>query len=202
MLKNTHKILALFAHQPWKRFTFKEVKRLSGSTSESYVYSTLKGFVKESILRQEHAGNVLLYSPDNSRKAIAYLAAAEHHEAWNTKRIPHKDMERLMSHVPTASYTFIITGSYASNTQKKGSDIDVVIIAHEPKRIHAELDHLCELAIPPVHLHAFTETEFTQMLLDNKENYGKEIAKNNLILTGAETYFELLLEAIQHGFNG
>lgn len=202
MLKKTHRILSIFAQQPWKRFTFKEAKELSGSTSESYVYNSLKGFVKEGILSQEQAGNVLLYSVSSSQKAIAYLSAAEHHRAWNRKDIPLKEMEALMSNIPTASYTFIITGSYANSTQKKNSDIDVVIIAHEPKRIYAELSHLCELSIPPVHLYAFTEQEFSRMLLDRNENYGKELARNNLILRGAETYFEILLEAIQHGFNG
>lgn len=202
MLKKTHRILSIFAQQPWRRFTFKEVKKLSGNTSESYVYNTLKDFVKQGILNQEHAGNVLLYSVSNTQKAIAYLSAAEHHRAWNTKHIPHKDMEALMSEMPTKTYTFIITGSYANNTQKKTSDIDVVIIANEPKKIYAELSHLCELNIPPVHLYVFTEQEFSQMLLDRKANYGKEIAGNNLILRGAETYFEILLEAIQNGFNG
>lgn len=202
MLKKTHRILSIFAQQPWKRFTFKEVKEFSGSTSESYVYNTVKDFVKQGILAQEHVGNVLLYSVNNTQKAIAYLSAAEHHRAWNRKDIPLKEMEALMSSIPTASYTFIITGSYANSTQKKTSDIDVVIIAHEPKRIYAELSHPCELSVPPVHLYAFTEQEFSQMLLDRNANYGKEIARNNLILRGAETYFEILLHSIKNGFNG
>lgn len=202
MLKRTHRILAIFAKQPWKRFTFKEVKLLSGSTSESYVYNTLKDFVKQGILTQEHAGNVLLYSIHNTRKAVTYLSAAEEYRAWNMKHIPLKDMEALMSEIPARTYTFIITGSYADNTQKKSSDIDVVIIAEEPRRIYAELSHSCELSIPPVHLYVFTEQEFSQMLLDKKANYGKEVARNSLILRGAETYFEILLEAVQNGFNG
>ena len=94
---------------------------------------------------------------------------------------------------------------FFNNTQKKGSDIDVVIIcddSFEPKRIYAELKQDCELNIPPIHLYVFKKVEFINMLLNKEANYGKEISNKNLILFGAEEYYNLISGAIKNGFRG
>ncbi len=203
MLKKTYKILNIFAKDPWKKYTFKEIKKISRSKSESYVYNTLKGFVKEGILKQENAGNVVIYSLNNTMKAITNSANSIEYESWSKKQIPYDDMEELMISIPTSLFTFIITGSYANNKQTSKSDIDVVILCEdEPKKIYAELNHLCESNIPPIHLYVFKESEFMQMLLDKKSNYGKETVKNNLILYGAEDYYRMIFEAMKNGFDG
>ncbi|MFH1053161.1 MAG: nucleotidyltransferase domain-containing protein [Candidatus Woesearchaeota archaeon] len=203
MLKKTYKILNIFVKEPWKRYTFKEIKKISKSKSESYVYSTLKDFVKEGILNQENAGNVVIYSLNNTTKAITNSANSIEYESWSKNQIPYDDMEELMKNIPTSFFTFIITGSYANNKQTSKSDIDVVILCKdEPKKIYAELNHLCESNIPLIHLYVFKEPEFMQMLLDKKANYGKEIVKNNLILYGAEAYYKIIFEAMKNGFNG
>lgn len=48
----------------------------------------------------------------------------------------------------------------------------------------------------------FTRSQFYEMLTNKEENYGKETARNNLIVTGAKQYYDTLMEAIQNGFNG
>lgn len=206
MLKKDNEIVLQFVKAPWKRFTFKEIKKLSGKKSESYVYDALKRFAAAGILKEERVGNVVLYSLNaGSLKAQSYAGFIAEHDAWNKKHIPHRDLEKIAAKIPTDFYAFIITGSYAKNAQKKGSDIDVVIIVDdntEPKRVYAELSHYCELNIPKIHLYVFKHNEFIDMLLSKEENYGKEIARNNLILTEGQVYIKLIYEAIQNGFNG
>jgi len=206
MLNKEHQILEEFVKKPWKKLTFKEVKKLSGKRSESYVYASLKKFVKSNILKEERAGNVVLYSLNlSSHKTFAYAGFVLEHISWNKKHIPYKDLEKIASKIPTKFFMFIITGSYANNTQKKDSDIDVVIICDdtfEPKRIYAELKQDCELNIPPIHLYVFKSSEFLEMLLNKEANYGKEIANKNLILFGGEGYYNLISEAIKNGFTG
>ena len=150
MLNKKHQILEEFVKKPWKKFTFQEIKKLSGKKSESYVYTSLKKFVKSSILKEERAGNVVLYSLNlSSHKTIAYTSFVLEYLSWNKKHIPYKDLEKIASKIPTTLFTFIITGSYANNTQKKTSDLDVVIICDntfETKKIYAELKSL-ELAL-------------------------------------------------------
>lgn len=206
MLKKEHQILEEFVKNPWKKYTFKEIKKLSGKRSESYVYTSLKKFVNSSILKEERVGNVVLYSLNlDSHKTFAYSGFVLEHLSWNKKHIPYKDLERIAFKMPTKFFIFIITGSYVTNTQKKTSDIDVVIICDdifEPKRIYAELKQDCELNIPPIHLYVFRKMEFLNMLINKEANYGKEIASKNLILFGSEEYYSIISEAIKNGFTG
>jgi len=71
-----------------------------------------------------------------------------------------------------------------------------------PEKIYSELRHDCEMNIPTIHLYAFKKSEFIGMLTSQEANYGKEIAKNNLILSGGKEYFRMIDEASKNGFNG
>ena len=206
MLKKEHQILNAFVEKPWKKFTFKEIKLYSKKKSESYVYNSLKKFVKENILLEEKVGNSVIYFLNFSLlKTLIYAGFIAEYIAWHRKNIPYGDLNGIILKIPTDFFIFIITGSYANNTQKKSSDIDVAIVcddSFEPKKIYAELRHECMLNIPPIHLYTFKKSEFLNMLLDVKANYGKEIAKNNLILSGGKEYYKIVSEAIKNGFNG
>jgi len=205
MLKKEYEILLQFIKEPWKRLTFKEVKILSKKKSESYVYNSLKKFVKENILKEEKAGNVILYYLDlDSLKTQIYTGFISEKTAWSQRHIPYKDLQKIAKEIPTEFYIFIVTGSYARNKQKENSDLDIVIIVDdsvEPKKIYAQIKLACELNIPEIHPYVFKRSEFIQMLLNNEANYGKEIVKNNFIFYGGEVYYRLLNEAIENGFN-
>lgn len=205
MLNKEYEVIVPFMLEPWKRFAFKEIKKLSNKTSESYVYNILKKFVKKDILKQEKAGNVILYLLNiQNMRAQAYAGFVAEHITWNKRHIPYRDLTRIASKIPTVFYTFIITGSYARNKQTEKSDIDVTILVDnsvEPKKVYAELRMECELNIPQIHLYAFKASEYLEMLLNKEANYGKEIAKNNLILAGGANYYKLIGEAILRGFN-
>lgn len=206
MLKKEHEILKPLVERPWKKFTFGEVKAASGKKSESYTYNSLKRFVKAGVLREEKAGNVILYSlaPD-SLKAHAYAGMAAEHLALSKKHLPYEALNGMAMKIPTSFYILLVTGSYARNEQTSKSDIDAVVIcddSFEPKRIYAELKQYCELNIPAIHLYVFRKSEFEEMLLNGHANYGKEVARNNLILIGGEEYFRIVLEAVKNGFDG
>jgi hypothetical protein len=204
MLNKEHQILEEFVKAPWKKFTFRQIKKQSGKKSESYVYDSLKKFVRLNILKEERAGNVILYSLNlSSHKALAYAGFVLEYSSWNKKQIPYKDLEKIASKIPTKFFIFIITGSYATNTQNKDSDLDVVILCEDtidPKKIYAELKQDCELNIPQIHLYVFKTSEFLDMLLNKNANYGKEIANKNLILFGGESYYSIISEAVKNGF--
>jgi len=203
MLNKTYKILGIFVKEPWKKFTFKEIKAFAKSKSESYVYGSLNDFVKDDILKKENIGDAVVYSLRDNHTAILNISVAAEFMANDAKQVPKAGLYSLMSLMPTKFFTSIITGSYARNKQTKDSDLDVVIISGiDSKKIYAELKHPAEMSIPPIHLYVFTEQEFLQMLSDRNPNYGKEISKNNLIIAGAESYYKLIMEAMKNGFNG
>ncbi|MFH1915656.1 MAG: nucleotidyltransferase domain-containing protein [Nanoarchaeota archaeon] len=205
MLTKEVELLIPFVKEPWKKRTFKEIKKLSKKTSDSYVFTSLKGFVKQGFLKEESAGNVVLYSLNLAEmRTQNYAGFLAENQAWNTKHLPFPLLKNIIGQILTPYYTFIVTGSYARNKQKPTSDIDIVLIIDEendPKSHYAQIRHTCELSIPPGHPYVFRKSEFLLMLTNEEFNYGKEIAKNNLILHGGSAYYTIMHEAIKNGFN-
>src|SRR3989338_4852871 len=205
MLKKEYELLIPFVKGPWKKYTFREVKKLCKKTSESYVYNSIKKYVKERILSEEKAGNVILYSLGLSEtKTQVYLGFISEYISWKSAHLPFSTIKKLIEKIPTPYFTFIITGSYAQNRQKETSDIDVVIIVDDKqdiKHIKAQINYACELSIPAAHPYIFKKAEFLEMLLNNDANYGKEIAKKDMIFYGGSGYFQIIQEAIKNGFN-
>ena len=58
------------------------------------------------------------------------------------------------------------------------------------------------MTIPEVHGFVFTEEEFYLMLTNKEFNYGKEFAKNHIIIYGINAYYRILLRGLQNGFKG
>ncbi len=205
MITKEAELLLIFTREPWKKYTFTELKKKSGKKSKSYLQGFIEKFVKEDIILQEKVGHLPIYSLNlSSSKARAYAGFVLEHEGWNKRNIPYKDMQKLMDKINYKDYVFLITGSYVKGTQTKHSDIDVVIFIEdslEPKKVYAELKLQSELSIPKAHLYVFKYSEFIQMLTNKEANYGKEIIKNYLILTEGQVYLKIIDEAIKNGFN-
>lgn len=198
MLNGQAAILNIFLKSPWKRFTLREVLKLSKKTSYSYVYSTLKGFVAQGVLEDSAAGNVLLYSLVlDSAKNRGIYAHVSQHFSWKTG-IPHKLIEKFTKLLGNSIYCLLVTGSYATGNQEKSSDLDMVLIAEKPQQLYAEVRLFTETSHPPIHLYIFTPKEFTEMLLHKDPNYGKEILHKHLLLYGGEIFYNCIKEAIKH----
>ncbi|MFH0701183.1 MAG: nucleotidyltransferase domain-containing protein [Candidatus Woesearchaeota archaeon] len=205
MINKEYLILEPFTREPWKALTFKEVKKLSSNNSDNYVHTTLKRLVKEEVLREQKVGNNIIYSLCKNIFALNTLGFIVEFKANKAKYLPHKNIQKLLDKIKTSYYTFIITGSYAKNKQKETSDVDVVIICDNkqpPNVVLSQIKLESELMVPEFHPYVFTQAEFYEMLINKEENYGKEIARNNLIITGGKEYYAILLEGIEHGFHG
>lgn len=205
MITEEYKIIEPFVKVPWEPLTFKQVKKLSKKTSDNYVHTTLKKFVQEDILMETKIGNVILYSLSKNMRALNTAGFIAEYLAIQNKHLPHKNIQKIITKIKTPFYTFIITGSYAKNKQKKESDLDVVIICDDKQKttsVLAQVKVESELMIPEIHPYVFTSSEFLQMLLKHEENYGKEVIRNNVIITGARPFYTLIMEAISNGFTG
>ena len=205
MLTKEHTIAEPFAKEPWRKLTFKEVKLLSGNKSHNYVHTTLKCLVKEGILKEQKIGNNITYQINDSIPALNTIGFVAEHKAATARHIPHESIRKLISKIKTTFLILLITGSYAKGKQKETSDVDIVILCDDrqnPGSILSQIKLESELMSPEAHPYVFTQSQFYEMLTNKEENYGKESARNNLIITGGREYYSILLEAIKHGFNG
>lgn len=204
MLTKEHIILCTFAAKPWISLTFKEVKKLSKNKSDNYVHKTLKEFVREGILKDKRVGNSIIYSINNSIQALNTFGYLSEYMANKATHLPHENIQKIADKIKTQFYTLIITGSYAKKQQKTESDIDIVIICDDSQKPNAILSQIrleSELMTPEVHPYVFTKSQFYEMLSSKEENYGKEIARKNLIITGGKQYYAILMEAVENGFD-
>ena len=205
MINKEYLIIEPFTREPWKALTFQEVKKLSNNNSDNYVHKTLKRLVKEEILKEQKIGNNIIYSLGKNVFALNTIGFMVEFKANQAKHWPHKNIQQILNKIKTPFYSFMITGSYAKNKQKETSDVDIVIICDNKQSPNALLSQIkleSELMVPEVHPYVFTQAEFYEMLINKEENYGKETAKNNLVVTGGKEYYTILMEAIEHGFHG
>jgi len=204
-MNKEYTILEPFTRRAWEKLTFRQVKEMSGNKSHNYVHGRLKKFVKEGILYEEKAGNVMLYAVNRSVNALNSVGYVAEYKANMVKHLPHIDIQRVIEKLKITYYTFLVAGSYAKQKQTAKSDVDIIIICDDnqkPMAIMAEIKMECELSIPEFHPYIFRESEFFKMLINKEENYGKEAARNSLIITGAKQYYGLLLKAVNNGFRG
>lgn len=93
----------------------------------------------------------------------------------------------------TSLYVLLLFGSYAKKTQTKHSDIDLFFIAPDAdKDFEKKVLNITPLIPLQLHVNVFTESEFIAMKKSKENTVGSEVIKNNIILYGVESYYELL----------
>jgi predicted nucleotidyltransferase len=202
-MKKEINILLPFIKEPWKDFTLSEIKQFTKNRSHHYVYEALEKFSRI-ILKKQKKGNTNIYKLDINTKNLDYLLFAEILLKQINKQIPIKLLQEFQDKIKDSFYILLVTGSYAKNKQTKNSDLDLAIIIPNKKN-KKEFEIALkqgDLTFPELHGFVFTEQEFYQMLINKEFNYGKECAKNHVLIRGTEFYYKILLKALQNGFKG
>ncbi len=195
------RIIDIFRKNLFKAHTIRAISNIVGTGSYSWTYNTVKKMTEINILNTEQIGHSKLVNINlDSSLAVMYLSFLDEIEA-KERKIPH--IEKICRLIDRKYFTLIVTGSYAAGTQKKTSDVDVVVIVDDKENVKSLLNTLKNkggLMIPEIHAYVFCEKEFMSMLLSKEANYGKLIFKNRLIFFGAQNYYRVINEAIKHGF--
>lgn len=200
--KNQVQVINLFRKDIFLEASIRGITKILKKRSYQRVYDAVKELKENGVLNIKRVGHSNLISISLTHETISMLAFLEEQEA-RTKKIPN--YEKIISIKEISQYLIIVTGSYAKKTYTKSSDLDLVIIVPDNQKamdIQKLVENLTLLFIPKLHLYVFNNGDFVEMLLDKKENYGKEIFKNKIIIKNAYIYYELLKEAIENGFRG
>ena len=171
----------------------RSILALSGSAVVDYknAYNIVNELQSKGIITKESMGNTIpirinlfpnqeIYSVENKR--------TEEFLSKNPKlRLIQNDIEEI-------KYPFMITlvfGSYVKNTKTESSDIDICIISDNKKKSRELINKLNLLSLK-LEIHEFTSNEFISMIEKTQNNLGHEIVKSNIILYGAENYYNLI----------
>ena len=132
------------------------------------------------IIKLNLVPNQQIYSVENKR-AKRFLSA-------------HPALKIVKKYIEDLNYPFLIAlifGSYVKNTKTESSDTDICIISDNMNKTNELREKLSLLSLK-LEIHEFTTKEFVSMIEKNKNNLGHEIIKNNIILYGAENYYNLI----------
>lgn len=200
LTNNELRILNLFRKDIFLKSSIRGIMKRINSKSYQRVYEAIGSLEKKQIITFEKLGNTNLVHLKMSRNTFINLAFLDEQE---NNKIPNAS--KIIELKDITDYLIIVTGSYAKDMATKNSDLDLVIITQDKEdvvHIQKLVENLTMLFIPKIHLYVFTKKDFVEMLTDKKENYGKEIFKNHIILKNAQIYYELINEAIENGFKG
>ncbi len=148
------------------------------NTNHMTISRKLKKLVKENILDTRTEGKNKIYYLKKSSEARNYTIMTELHKLTQTlERYP--ELRNITQKVQRDKRIklAILFGSYAKNTARKESDIDLFIETQE-KEIKKETELLNSKLVVKIGDY------------DRKNTLIKEIEKNHIIIKGAELYYE------------
>ena len=143
------------------------------------------------IISKEKIGNTNLIKLNLIPNQQIYSVENKRTEQFLSK---HPTLKVVKKYIEELNYPFFIVlvfGSYVKNTKTENSDIDICIISDNKDKIN-ELQEKLNLFSLKLEIHGFTTKEFISMIEKNKNNLGHEIVKSNIILYGAENYYNLI----------
>ncbi|MBI2144072.1 nucleotidyltransferase domain-containing protein [Candidatus Woesearchaeota archaeon] len=198
------KIFQVLAKQPFTGLTRKQVKQASGEKSNNALAIAIKRFNKEGIIKEQNVGRSSLVSLNHENDLVyCYIALANLQRMDKvTFRTTSVVKEEIQKHTPF--YSLVIFGSFAMQEQKKSSDLDIAIfIENGEKRelIEAAINSAAQKSLLPIDAHVITKGEFIEMLANEEENLGKQIARKHLSVHNHQLFYCLVKEGMKHGFH-
>ena len=199
--KKQLKIFEVFAKKPFGEFTRKQIKKESKERSNNALALAINLLKKEEVIIEKKIGNSgLLQLNLNNDLTYIYLNLCNYER---TAPIVKQSLKRIKEEINsfTPFYSLVIFGSYALNQQKINSDIDIAIfINNEEKKPIIALINSAKLKIPlEMDIHLITKAEMVEMLTNNEENLGKQIARKHLSVYNIQIFYEIIKEGIKHG---
>ena len=188
-MKNNLKVLNLFVNNKDKSFTIKKVAEAL-KINYKIVYEEITKLEKDNLIKITRHGNakVCMFNHKYHSK-IVEIEEIRKQELFKNKDI--KLIYNRIKEVKSPFYCLILFGSYANRTNKKGSDIDICIIT-DNEEINKEVQSILSVTPINVHLQNFSSEHFLAMLKSKEFNVGNEIVKNNIILHGIESFYEIV----------
>ncbi len=163
------------------------------SLSQKGTAIALDDLEKEGLLKSRLEGNIKYFrlNTDNS-ELKEVLAIAE-----TMRKIEFLKKYRKLANIFTNEDRIVgVFGSYAKNTQRKESDIDIFIIG---KKLDNDYDKKGKTYDLNISIKYFSETDFKR-LLKEKNNLCKEIVKDHILIFGIEKFISIIWR-YYYGFN-
>ncbi len=158
------------------------------------VYSIIKRLEKISLVNIETFGQ----SSRVKFNAIVHPLVFEAEFERRKDILKDKNLAVMLSNflrgIKSRLYIMLLFGSYASKTQTKNSDIDLMFICSNglEDAFEKDVNRIARSMPLPLHPLVFSESQFNEMINAKDSNVGQEALTNNVILYGIEQYYEMV----------
>ena len=192
-------ILEVFRKNLGKKLTFNQIKKEARINSNDFIQRTLSNCMAEEMLTTECIGRSIIYHLELTPRTLAYFSLIP----FAIYHLPENILDEIQQEVSkeTSFFSLVIFGSYAKKQESKNSDMDIAIILEDEKKIaqiEARTDSLKRKSIYPLDIHLISIEDFEEMLNSEKENLGKEIARNHLVYSNPGIFYKLIKKWIQY----
>lgn len=201
--KDEFEILDVFKNSLFEELSIADIMKRSKKRSKPWVFNTLKRFQKQNFLAMKRKANINLYNANLNNPLL--IGAFVFMESQSLLNFQHPDfISKIIENIPINNYCLLVFGSYAENSQKINSDLDLCFLVENKeteKRIKPFFNDIKLTSNVKTDEHYVVFEDFVNMLLRNEENLGKQIFKKHKIFFNGTIFYELVKEAHKHGFN-
>lgn len=197
------KIFGVMAQQPFAEFTRKQIKRISNEKSNNALALAINLLKKEEVILEKKVGKSGLLALNlNNELTYFYLALANRQIIGKAAGAAIIRVKEEIGKI-TQFYSLVIFGSYAVQEQTKTSDLDIAVIIEadvKRKQVEAAVSSAKLKSILNIDAHVISKDEFIEMLINDAENLGKQIARKHLAVHNHQIFYALVMEGMRHGF--
>ena len=192
MANETIEILKLLINKKEDRLSIRKISQIRKINYKS-AYNALMALGKEKIASLQKTGNTTICTFNNNFNTLVFEAEYERRKELlknNNIAVMHDSFKGLHSKL----HILLVFGSYAKKTQTKHSDIDLMFIVPDSaeERMEKEIQSIADTLPLKIHINIFKETDFRAMKNSKEITVGSEAIKNNIILHGIESYYEMI----------
>ena len=182
------KILKLLLSSKEEEFSIRSISRKTSIDYKS-AYISVMQLVKSKAVSSRKIGQAVLCRINKFNTDIFRAETIRRKELLERKQF--YVLHDYFKDIKEPFFILLLFGSYASGSQRRGSDIDLMLIA-DNEDIRKKAKEAVSLIPLDIHLADFNSIEFLSMLKTTEFNVGKEAMKNNIILFGIEDYYRLV----------
>jgi predicted transcriptional regulator/predicted nucleotidyltransferase len=157
-------------------------------------HNIVKRLWKKDILELKKFGKSLKVTLIEKNDPLIFAAEHSRREELLKDKTFKVVLDNFTRNMESKFYVLLLFGSYAKGTSTKHSDIDLFFIVPDglSDKYETEIRRIASMLPFELHLNFFEEHDFLKMKNSRDFTVGSEAIKNNILLHGIETYYEMI----------
>ncbi|MEA3430076.1 MAG: nucleotidyltransferase domain-containing protein [Nanoarchaeota archaeon] len=188
-MKAEYKIFKAFLEKKQEKIYFNELKEYT-KLSNSSLQNTLKGLIKNNMLKVEKTKSNTFYSIKN-KKSFALKFSELALKRFNNLNIGIKNpLRNFMENLPNTIFSIILFGSASERREQKHSDIDLLIVSNSKNDFAIQKKKAEVTSKYPISIFQCSIKQF----FDNKDDIIIQARKTGFPIYKEQNFYEAIMD--------